>query len=236
MVNWREKAKRAAASEAVKHVKNQFTVGLGSGTTAAYAIQEIANRIQRENLRVFGVPTSHQALLLAVEYGVPITTLNEHPKLDLAIDGADEVDEQLNLIKGLGAALVREKIVASASKKVVIVVDETKMVQKLGTNHPVPVEVLPFSLVPVTLKIKELGGKPKLRKSNGKVGPVVTDNGNFIVDTKFKTIEDAESLDAKLKRIPGVIETGLFIRIADIVYIGGKTRVKKLQKNRPKKS
>ncbi|MEA2090594.1 MAG: ribose-5-phosphate isomerase RpiA [Thermoproteota archaeon] len=231
-MSWREKAKRAAALEAVKHVKNGFIVGLGSGNTAAYAIREIAKRIQQENLRVFGVPTSHQAFMLAVECGLPVTTLNEHSKLDLTIDGADEVDEELNLIKGLGGALVREKIVASASKKVVIVVDETKVVQKLGMNHPVPVEVLPFALSPVMLKMKDLGGEPALRTGNGKVGPVVTDNGNFIVDVKFRTIEDAEGLDAKLKRIPGVVETGLFVGTTDIVYVGGKTGIKKREKKR----
>lgn len=229
-MSWREKAKRAAALESVNHVNNGFIVGLGSGSTAAYAIREIGRRIQLENLRVFGVPTSYQAFMLAVECGVPVTTLNEHSKLDLAIDGADEVDEELNLIKGLGAALLREKIVASASKKVVIVVDETKVVQKLGMSHPVPVEVLPFALSPVMLKMKDFGGKPELRVGNGKVGPVVTDNGNFIVDVKFRTTEDAEGLDAKLKRVPGVVETGLFVGIADIVYVGGKTDVKKLEK------
>jgi len=219
-VVWREEAKKRVALEAVKHVQDKFIVGLGSGSTAACVIEEIGEKIRREGLRILGVPTSHQAMMLAVHCGVPLTTLNEHPQLDLAIDGADQVDRELNLIKGMGGALAREKIVASAAKQLVIVVDETKLVEKLGTNHPVPLEVLPFALPTVMVRMRELGGKPVLREGKGKVGPVVTDNGNFVVDVDFGPIRAPKELDLQLKSIPGVIETGLFVGIADVVYLG----------------
>jgi len=227
-VGWREEAKKKASLEAVKHIKDGFTIGLGSGSTVAYTIQEIGKRIQQRKLRILGVPTSHQAMMLAVHCGIPITTLNEHPQLDLTIDGADQIDRHLDLIKGMGGALTREKIVASATKQFVIVADETKLIEKLGANCAVPVEVLPFALPTVMLKMQEKGGKPVLREAKGKVGPVVTDNGNFIVDVDFGHINAPKKLDSQLKSIPGIIETGLFIGMADIVYVG--TRVGTVQK------
>jgi ribose 5-phosphate isomerase A len=229
-VNWKEEAKKLVALEAVKHVEDGFVVGLGSGSTAAYLIQEIGRLMRQDGLRVLGVPSSSQAFLLAVHSGVPLTTLDEYPVLDLAIDGADEVDKRLDMIKGGGGALTREKIVASAAKQVVIVADETKLVEKLGTSFRVPVEVLPFALATVSAGIKKLGGKPLLRESKGKVGAVVTDNGNYIVDVDFGPIDNAEELNQRLKLIPGVIETGLFIGLADIVYLGKKDGVIKLEK------
>jgi ribose 5-phosphate isomerase A len=177
-----------------------------------------------------GVPSSSQAFLLAVTSGVPLTTLDEYPVLDLAIDGADEVDKQLDMIKGGGGALTREKIVASAAKKVVIVADETKLVEKLGTKFRVPLEVLPFALATVSAGIKKLGGKPFLRKSKGKVGAVVTDNGNYIIDVDFGAIDNAEALNQQLKLVPGVIETGLFIGLADIIYLGKADGITRLNK------
>ncbi|MCK5592967.1 ribose 5-phosphate isomerase A [Candidatus Bathyarchaeota archaeon] len=229
-VGWREEAKKKASLEAVKHIKDGFTIGLGSGSTVAYAIQEIGKRIQQRKLRILGVPTSHQAMMLAVHCGIPITTLNEHPQLNLTIDGADQIDRQLNLIKGMGGALTREKIVASATKQFVIVADETKLTEKLGANCAVPVEVLPFALPTVMLKMQEKGGKPVLREAKGKVGPVVTDNGNFIVDVDFGPINAPKELDSKLKSIPGVIETGLFVEMADVVYVGMPTTVERLER------
>lgn len=227
---WMEKAKERAAAEAVKLIKDGFVVGLGSGSTVAYAILGIGRKIKTEKLRVLGVPTSHQALMLAVKSGVPLTTLDENPQIDLAIDGADQIDEKLNLIKGMGGALTREKIVASAAKKFVIVADETKLAENLGVNQPVPVEVLPFALSSVTSKLREIRGKPVLREAKGKVGPVVTDNGNFIIDVDFGLIKAPKQLDAQIKKIPGVIETGLFIEMADTAYIGTKTAVKKQER------
>jgi len=227
-VAWREEAKKRVALEAVKHVQDDFIVGLGSGSTAAYVIQQIGEKIRLEGLRILGVPTSHQAMMLAVHCGVPLTTLNEHPQLDLAIDGADQVDRELNLIKGGGGALTREKIVASAARQFVIVADETKLVERLGTNHTIPVEVLPFAVPTVMVKLRELKGKPVLREGGGKVGPLVTDNGNFVVDVDFGPVDDVKELHLQLKLISGVIETGLFVGMADVVYLGKPDGVEKL--------
>jgi ribose 5-phosphate isomerase A len=229
-VVWREEAKKRAASEAVKHLQDNFIVGLGSGSTAAYVIQQIGEKIRLEDLRILGVPTSHQAMMLAVHFSVPLTTLNEHPQLDLAIDGADQIDRELNLIKGGGGALTREKIVASAAKQFIIVADETKLVEKLGTNHTIPIEVLPFALPTVMVKLRELKGKPVMREGGGKVGPLVTDNGNFVVDANFGPVDDVRELDLQLKLISGVIETGLFVRMVDVVYLGKPDGVEKLMR------
>jgi ribose 5-phosphate isomerase A len=229
-VSPKDEAKRRAALEAVKHVKDGFVVGLGSGSTAAFAIQEIGQLIKQKGIRVMGIPSSSQSYQLAVAYDVPLTTLDEHPILDLTIDGADEIDNNLDMTKGGGGALTREKIVASASRKVIIVADETKLVDKLGSTFRVPVEVLPFGLATAIAKMKELGGNPFLREGKGKVGPIVTDNCNYIVDVDFGAIEDAKLLDEKLKLIPGVIESGLFIGLADVVYLGKPNGIIKLQK------
>jgi len=216
--------------EAVKHVKGGFVVGLGSGTTAAYAIEEIANRMKHEDLHVLGVPTSYQAFMLAVKHRIPITTLDEYPTLDLTIDGADQIDDNLDLIKGMGGALVREKIVASASKKSIVIADATKKVKILGENgHPVPIEVLPFASAHVIGRISDIGGKPTLREAAKKLGPVVTDNGNFIIDTVFGEIGKPAELQRKLKNIAGVVETGLFVRMTDVVYMGKRGGTEKLE-------
>ncbi len=229
-MGWIEEARKRAASEAVKHVKDGFTVGLGSGSTAAYAIKELGRKIRREKWKILGVPTSHQALRLAVASGIPLTTLEEHPQLDLTIDGADQIDRELDLIKGMGGALTREKVVASATRQLVIVADQTKLAEKLGKNQPLPVEVLPFALPIVILKIEKMGGKPTIREGEGKVGPIVTDNGNLIIDTDFGPINSPKELNSELKSIPGVIETGLFIDMADVVYVGKPEGVDKLKR------
>lgn len=229
-MDWRENAKKMAAINAVKHVEDGFIVGLGSGTTVTYAFQEIGKRIHEEKLHIYGVPTSYQAFLLAVQNSIPVTTLDEHHQLDIAIDGADQVDEKLNMIKGVGGALTREKIVASASRMNVIIVDETKLTRKLGVNQPVPVEVLPFAMSTITKKLRILGSKPILREAEKKLGPVVTDNGNFIVDVDFGLIDNPKELNRTLKAIPGIVETGLFVGMADVVYVGGREAVQKLEK------
>ncbi len=229
--SWVEKAKKNAALEAVKHVKDGFIVGLGSGSTAAYAIEEIGNRIKREGLRVLGVPTSYQAFMLAVKHGIQITSLEEHPTLDLTIDGADQIDGELNLIKGMGGALAREKVVAVASKKLVIVADASKRVKVLGeNNHPVPIEVLPFAAPLVVRKIREIGGKPALREGIKKAGPVITDNGNVIIDVDFGLIRKPAEVERELKGLPSVAETGLFVEMTDTAYIGKRSGVEKLVK------
>lgn len=230
-MGWREEAKKKAALEAVKHVKNGHIIGLGSGSTTAYAIEFMGERVRKEKLRILGVPTSHQAFAQAIHCGVPVTTLDEHPRLDLAIDGTDQVDGELDLIKGRGGALTREKIVAASSKRFIVVADETKRVKKLGTDQPVPIEVVPFALSPVILKMQKLGGKPVVREGKAKVGPLVTDNGNFIVDVNFGPIDAPKELETQLQVVPGVVETGLFVGMADVVYVGTPKAVRKLERS-----
>lgn len=229
--DWIETAKKNAAIEAVKHVNDGFVIGLGSGSTAAYAIEEIGSRVKREGLHVLGVPTSYQAFMLAVKNKIPITTLEEHTTLDLTIDGADQIDEELNLIKGMGGALAREKIVASASKKLIIIADETKKTKILGeNNHPVPIEVLPFAASLVIHRIEKNGGRPAIREAIRKVGPVITDNGNLIIDAIFGPIRKPLELETQIKALPGVVETGLFVGMANIVYVGKISGVEKREK------
>ncbi|MEM1564008.1 MAG: ribose 5-phosphate isomerase A [Candidatus Bathyarchaeia archaeon] len=228
-----EKAKKNAALEAVKHVKDGFILGLGSGSTVAYAAEEIGKRIVAKKLRVKAVPTSYQAFMLAVKNSIPITTLEENSTIDLTIDGADQIDDDLNLIKGMGGALTREKIVAAASKTLIIIADEGKKAKILGENgQQLPIEVLPFAASFVTRKLSQLGGKPKIREGAGKVGPIITDNGNFIIDVDFGLIKDPEELEKRLKMVPGIVETGLFINMADIVYLGKRDGVEKLERKK----
>ena len=228
--DWIEQAKKSAALEAVKHVKDHFVVGLGSGSTAAYAIEQLGNRVKNEKLHVLGVPTSAQAFMLAVKNKIPITTLEEHPTLDLTIDGADQIDHELNLIKGMGGALAREKIVAYASKRNIIIADESKKVKILGEkDHPVPIEVLPFAASLVAGKIEYMRGKPVLREGKGKVGPIITDNGNVILDAYFGLIRRPFDLERELKILPGVVETGLFVRTANAAYIGTRSGTEKIE-------
>jgi len=216
-----ETAKKNAAQEAVKRVKTHSIIGLGSGTTAAIAIEIIGERIKREHLSIMGIPTSTQAFLLAVKNQIPITTLEEHPTIDLTIDGADQIDPKLNLIKGMGAALMREKIVASATKLNIIAADDTKKVATLGErNHPVPIEVLPFAAQSVKERLECMGANAVLREGKGKLGPVITDNGNMVFDAMFGLIQDPTLLAIKVKMIPGVVETGLFVGLTDIAIFG----------------
>ncbi|MEM2527643.1 MAG: ribose 5-phosphate isomerase A [Candidatus Bathyarchaeia archaeon] len=231
-MGWVEEAKRRAAIEAAREVRDGLIVGLGSGSTAAYAIEEIGRRVKEEGLRILAIPTSYQALLLAVKYGIPTTTLHEHPIIDLTIDGADQIDPDLNLIKGMGGALTREKIVASSSKRFVIVADERKLTDKLGRGHPIPVEIIPFAQPLVVARVRELGGEPHLRERDRGV-PYITDNGNFILDVNFGAVENPKELDLRLKAIPGVVETGLFIGMAHAVYVGTKTSVEKIFRREP---
>jgi len=228
-----KQAKQNAALEAVKHVKDGFIVGLGSGSTAAFAIEALSERIEKENLHIMGIPTSYQAFLLAVECGIPITTLDEHPVIDVTIDGADQLTPELYLIKGGGAAMAREKIVAASSKLNVIIGDQPKKVKLLGENNQfVPIEVLPFAIALVKRKIAAIGGKPVVREGKGKLGPVITDNGNVVIDAYFGEIKNPADLAVKAKMIPGVVETGFFISLTDIVYIGSVDKVEKIEKPR----
>ena len=225
--------KEKAAFAAVEHVRDGFVVGLGSGSTAAFAIKALGERIKADKLRVLGVPTSYQAFLFAVECGIPITSLDEHPVVDVTIDGADQLTSELLLIKGGGAALTREKVVAAASKLNIIIADEKKKVRLLGEgNQFVPVEVLPFALGLVKREIVKFYGKPIVREGKGKLGPVITDNGNVVVDCFFGEVADPAVLAVRLKMVPGVVETGFFVGLTDIAYIGTSGGVERIAKPR----
>jgi ribose 5-phosphate isomerase A len=192
-------------------------VGLGTGSTTAYAIKELGRRVA-DGLEIQGVSTSYQSSFLAAENGITLTTLDEHPEIDLDIDGADQIAD-FSAIKGGGAAHTREKIVALSSKKFVVVVDESKCSDIL--LYPVPLEVLPFAMKLVIKQVVELGGKAELRMGISKDGPVISDNGNFIIDADFGRIDDPASLGKKLSQCCGILEHGIFTGV-DAVYIGKK--------------
>jgi ribose 5-phosphate isomerase A len=208
-----------------------MVVGLGSGTTAAFAVEALARR-HREGLRLLGIPTSEHTMAQAIAAGIPLTSFTEHRRIDLTIDGADEVERgTLNLIKGLGGALLREKIVAAASRRFVIIVDGTKLVHRLGTRTAVPVEVVAFGLEATRESLEVLGAAVQLRMS-GTGEPFVTDGGNRILDCEFGPIHDPARLEARIKRVVGVVESGLFIGRADAVLVADSTGVHHLQSAR----
>ncbi|MCJ7817382.1 MAG: ribose 5-phosphate isomerase A [Candidatus Thorarchaeota archaeon] len=220
-----------AAKSVIGLIPEKGSIGLGSGSTVAIFAKELGRRVESGEVDVSVVPSSYQAYQLAVNLNIPLTNLDINPELLLTIDGADEVDKELNLTKGGGGALFQEKIVASASKKLIIIVDESKLVEKLATRFLIPVEVLPFSLGVVQKTIKKMGIDPILRQAQKKMGPVVTDNGNFIIDLKFpKPIDNPAQVAIDLKMIPGVVETGLFIGMADEVHVGTEDGVYILKK------
>lgn len=215
------KAKRNAARSALSTVPSKGTIGLGSGTTVAYFAEELGSMLRDGSLDISVVPSSYQAFSLAIDYEIPLTNLDQHPVLDLTVDGADEVDKQLNLIKGGGGALLQEKIVAAASRRLIIIVDESKLVPNLATGFLLPIEVLPSSLGFVRRRLSEMGIIPILRMAEKKMGPVVTDNGNFILDLKFsQPILNPGELEIQLNMIPGIIENGLFVGMTDEVHVG----------------
>lgn len=213
--------KQQVGKAAADRVKSGTIVGLGTGSTTAYAIQYIGERLKAGTLTdIKGIPTSFQATVLAKQYGIPLTTLDEVDRIDIAIDGADEVDPHKNLIKGGGAAHTREKIVDSLAEEFIVVVDASKLVDRLGSTFLLPVEVLPMAMTPVMRAIEKLSGKPQLRMGVKKAGPVVTDEGNFVIDVKFDTIDNPAELEKTLNNIPGVLENGLFVGVTDVVLIG----------------
>jgi ribose 5-phosphate isomerase A len=213
--------KQEVGKAAAALVKSGTIVGLGTGSTTAYAIEYIGDRLKSGEIKdIVGIPTSFQAEVLAKKYGIPLTTLDAVEHIDIAIDGADEVDPQKNLIKGGGAAHTREKVVDSLANQFVVVVDSGKLVDKLGSSFLLPVEVIPMALAPVTRAIEKLGGKPELRMGVKKAGPVVTDQGNLVIDVKFDLIDNPTELEKTLNNIPGVLENGLFVGVADIVLVG----------------
>lgn len=224
MADWRNTAKRRAAQEAVNWIHDGQIVGLGTGSTIYFALEEIGRRIQTENLQIQGISTSTQSSHIATQYQIPLTTLNNCPKIDIAIDGADQVDPKFNLIKGMGGALTREKIVASAAKTVIIVVDETKMTPCLGQNQVVPIEILPFAEQYIIQRLKKQA-KQIVRRTTSDSQPYVTDNSNYILDVDFGEIDDPEFLEKTINNLPGVIEVGLFINMADVICVGTQTTV-----------
>jgi ribose 5-phosphate isomerase A len=220
-LSWIEEAKRKAVLKALEPIKTGWIIGIGSGSTTAYAVAELGRITKAGKLQVSIVPTSHQIENLAIAHGLEILSLNESPTLDYAIDGADQVEQlSLNLIKGGGASMLREKIVDSAARRLAIVVDETKLSRHLGGRQPVPLEVSQFSYKYVQSRIVRMGGRARLREGAGKVGPVVTDNGNFVLDADFGKIDEPAKLERRLRSIPGILETGLFIKMADAVFVG----------------
>jgi ribose 5-phosphate isomerase A len=220
--------KRAAAARAVEEAEDGMVVGLGSGSTAAFAVEALAARIAK-GLRVVGIPTSEKTAALARRLDVPLTNFAAHRRLDIAIDGADQVERRtLNLIKGLGGALLREKMVASASRRMIVVVDETKLVNRLGGNTPLPVEIVSFGWEIVLDRLAAMVCAPRLRLTGGK--PFTTDGGNYIVDCAIAEIPDPTALDARLSAVVGVIESGLFIGVASKIIVGRPTGVEVIER------
>ncbi|CAL8274042.1 unnamed protein product [Merluccius merluccius] len=228
-----EEAKKLAAYAAVdNHVQNNQVVGVGSGSTIVYAVDRLAERVRLEKLNIVCVPTSFQARQLVLQHGLPLSDLDRHPELDVAIDGADEVDAGLTLIKGGGGCLTQEKIVAACAKQFIVIADYRKDSAALGEQWKkgVPVEVIPMAYVPVSRRIaRRFGGEAALRMAVSKAGPVVTDNGNFILDWKFEGAQNWKEVNMHIKMIPGVVETGLFVGMAERAYFGmedGSVRVR----------
>lgn len=208
--------KEIAARSAVAAIESGMALGLGSGTTSIRALHVLAARIRNEGLQIVGVPTSSGTEHEARALGIPLATLDERPVLDVAIDGADQVDAQLACIKGYGGALVREKIVARAARRFLVMVDASKLAPAL--DKPVPVEVLPFAAAVARHGLEALGGKPRWREAEGR--RTVTDNGNVILDVDFGRIEDPAALGRRIADVPGVVDHGLFVGLVHEVHVG----------------
>ena len=214
--------KQAVAEAAVAQIRDGMVVGLGSGSTAALMIEGLGARLAAGQLRdIVGVTTSFQGEVLAAELGIPLRALNATDRIDLAIDGADEVDPSFQLIKGGGACHVQEKLVADRAERFIVVVDSTKLVRCLNLDFLLPVEVLPGAWVQVQSRLKSMGGVAELRMATRKAGPVVTDQGNLVLDVRFEDgISDPIALERDINNLPGVLENGLFVNLADEVLVG----------------
>jgi ribose 5-phosphate isomerase A len=239
----REELKKLAGEKAVDYIENGMIVGLGSGSTVEYTLRKIGKKIREEGLDIKGIPTSLHTKRIANEEKIPLTTLKEHPEIDVTIDGADEVDSYLNLIKGGGGALTREKIIAFHSKKVIIVVDDSKIVKALGIDFDLPVEVVKFGWEATKKALETFGWQPA-KQTSEQVGcevklrtimgdePFITDNGNYILDCEFQRINNPEELELEINSVPGVVENGLFIGLVDEVIVGGKQGIVTLDKEK----
>jgi ribose 5-phosphate isomerase A len=218
-----EEAKKKAACAAVdEYIHDGMTVGIGSGSTVVYAVQHLAERIHSKKWHVICIPTSYQARQLIIDNNLTLGTLDQYSIIDIDIDGADEVDPDLNLIKGGGGCHTQEKIVATCAKKMIIIVDYRKRSKQLGTvwRGGIPIEIIPSAYKSLMLQLQGMGGTAKLRMGTTKMGPVLSDNGNFLVDVDFGPISQPDKLHQQLKLLVGVIETGLFVQMAEKVFFG----------------
>ena len=222
--------KKCAAEAAAQIVEDGMTLGLGTGSTAALFVSALARRLVAEGLRVAGIPTSEQTAKLARGLNVPLATFGEHTEIDLTVDGADEIEAgALNLIKGHGGALLREKIVAAASKRMVVIADETKLVERLGSRHSVPVEVVQFGWEVTEEKLRQLGAATSLRRGED-AKPFLTDTGNFIIDCSFGPMDNPKEIAHRLDHVVGLVEHGLFLGFASQVFLGGRDGLKILER------
>ncbi|TCL70063.1 ribose-5-phosphate isomerase [Hydrogenispora ethanolica] len=212
--------KRLVGVAAAGLVRDGMVCGIGTGSTVVFFIEELGRRVKEDKLRLTGVPTSFQSKLLCRKYNIPTLEIQDCAELDLAVDGADEVDPDLNAIKGGGAAHTREKVVAAMAREFVLIIDQSKRVERLGTAFPVPVEVIPSALQFVTARLRALGGEPELRMGVRKDGPVITDNGGMVLDVRFDPRTDLRRIDQELHVLPGVVETGLFYDLAKRALVG----------------
>ena len=224
----KEELKKLAGEKAADYIEDGMIVGLGTGSTVEYTLKKLG-KLVRSGLKIKGIPTSVHTKRIAIEQEIPLTNLEENPVIDITIDGADEVDSNLNLIKGGGGALAREKIIAFNSKKVIIVIDDSKIVKALGIDFPLPVEVLKFGWTSTKKTLEELNCIVELRKIMGNE-PFITDNSNYILDCEFDRIDEPEQLEININNIPGVVENGLFIGLVDEVIVGGKQGILTLEK------
>ena len=221
-----EHLKKIAAEKATEEIREAMVVGLGTGSTVYYALLKIGEMV-RDGLNIIGIPTSSSTEKIATEQGIPLSTVAAHPIIELTIDGADEVDAHLNLIKGGGAALVREKIIANASRRILIVVDESKVSRVLGTSFALPVEIVQFGWEATKRVVDQICGQSELR--GGIQKPLITDNGNYILDCHFNEIPEPEKVELQLNNIPGVVENGIFVNRADKIIIGTPSGIRYLE-------
>ena len=227
-----DELKRKAAVRAVDFIESDMVIGLGTGSTANYAIKEIGDKIQSGKLQnVVGIPSSERTAILARELNIPLTDLDAHPTIDLTIDGADEVDPDLNVIKGGGGALLREKIVAQASRRIIIIVDESKLSPQLGTKWALPIEVVPFARRTEQIYLESIGGSVTLRVDENK-SPFLTNQQNLILDTHFGQISDPGGLASRLNIRAGIVEHGLFLGLVTDVIVAAQEDIRHLRRNK----
>lgn len=231
-MNIQDELKRKAAVRAVDFIESGMVIGLGTGSTADYAIKEIGDKIQSGKLRnVVGIPSSERTAILARELNIPLTDLDAHPTIDLTVDGADEVDPDLNVIKGGGGALLREKIVAQASRRIIIIVDESKLSPQLGTKWALPIEVVPFARRTEQIYLESIGGSVTLRVDENK-SPFLTNQQNLILDTHFGQISDPGGLVSRLNIRAGIVEHGLFLGLVTDVIVAAQEDIRHLRRNK----